>query len=95
MIGHGRHEDLLASSPRYAALLTAYEEAARAVDALPTDVPPGSDRSDAGPPDTRLADQRRPDERRSDDGRTGGDRPGRVPPDGERSDDALSAEVAS
>ncbi|MCL9793559.1 ABC transporter ATP-binding protein [Frankia sp. AgKG'84/4] len=30
VIGRGRHVDLLASSPRYAALLTAYEQAARA-----------------------------------------------------------------
>jgi len=33
VIGRGRHEDLLASSPRYAALITAYEEAARAAGA--------------------------------------------------------------
>ncbi|MCK9894543.1 ABC transporter ATP-binding protein/permease [Frankia sp. AgB32] len=37
VIGCGRHVDLLASSPRYAALLTAYEQAARAAgtDAMP------------------------------------------------------------
>lgn len=35
VIGRGRHEELLASSPRYAALLTAYEAAARAAGALP------------------------------------------------------------
>ncbi|WP_041940856.1 MULTISPECIES: ABC transporter ATP-binding protein [Frankia] len=35
VIGRGRHEDLLASSPRYTALLTAYEAAARAAGALP------------------------------------------------------------
>ncbi|SNQ48238.1 ABC-type multidrug transport system, ATPase and permease component [Frankia canadensis] len=42
VIGRGRHEDLLASSPRYAALLTAYEEAARAAGAdLAPETPPG------------------------------------------------------
>ncbi|WP_261574860.1 ABC transporter ATP-binding protein [Frankia gtarii] len=35
VIGRGRHEELLASSPRYAALLTAYEAAARAAGAIP------------------------------------------------------------
>jgi hypothetical protein len=47
IVARGRHEDLLASSPGYAALLTAYEDAARESDPRDADVADAAGADDA------------------------------------------------